>query len=67
VAPVCEVLSPEFLGRVVGSLFPLRTEGGGTELPDIEWDPAWDVTGDEVVAAIKRMSAGVKAPGPDGV
>jgi len=67
VAPVCEVLAPEFLDRVVGTLFPLRPEGARPYLPAEEWNPSWDVTMDEVVEAVRRLGAGKKAPGPDGI
>jgi len=62
--PVCEVLAPESLNRIVGALFPLRLEKTRTGLPEVEWDPSWDVTMDEVVRAVKRLGAGKKAPDP---
>jgi len=58
VAPVCEVLAPEFLDRIVGSLFPIRIEGSEMVPATPDWDPTWDVTSDEVMVAIRRMSTG---------
>jgi len=67
VAPICGVLPPEFLERVVGALFPLRLGGVPPAIPPVEWDLAWDVTRDETIQAFKGLSSGRKAPGPDGV
>ncbi|XP_067217272.1 uncharacterized protein [Linepithema humile] len=64
--PISETLDPEFLGQVVGKLFPIRD----IHIP-LEGIPPW--TGDleiserELSEASKRLGATGKAPGPDGV
>ncbi|XP_071582036.1 uncharacterized protein [Temnothorax nylanderi] len=67
--PITESMEPEFLEKVIDTLFPddprERAEGGPTP-PDTEWDEELEVSMDELKKAAKRLKAG-KAPGPDGV
>jgi len=67
VAPICEVLAPESLDRIVEELFPSSLGEARTGLPEVAWDPAWDVIMDEIIRAVKRLGAGKKAPDADGI
>ncbi|XP_032690658.1 uncharacterized protein LOC116853631, partial [Odontomachus brunneus] len=59
---------PPFLDNVVEALFPdeglppLPYEG-----PPADWNEEWEVSGDELTWAARRLGGARKAPGPDGV
>jgi len=64
-APICETLPADVMTNILGSLFPVRVKGPlSPHLQPIEWD---NVTEEEVASAVKRLSGGRKAPGPDGI
>ncbi|XP_032690467.1 uncharacterized protein LOC116853467 [Odontomachus brunneus] len=66
--PVTETLEPPLLDNVVGALFP---EEGPPPLPyegpPPDWNEEWEVSGDEMTRAARRLGEAKKAPGPDGV
>jgi len=67
VAPVCEVLPSDVMSKIIGGLFPTRLGGVPPNEQSLVWNEDWDISEDEVIAAIKKLSGGKKAPGPDGI
>lgn len=70
--PLTVSMAPQFLERVVGELFPHTPAAPGLEPPELNIDvPGWSeelgVTERELRNARRRMGAGKKAPGPDGI
>ncbi|XP_076301658.1 uncharacterized protein LOC143219640 [Lasioglossum baleicum] len=71
--PVAETMEPEFLGRVVDTLFPPNNNGGEESgerapVPANDWSDELRVSDWELDQAIQeRRARGKKAPGPDGV
>ncbi|XP_076298330.1 uncharacterized protein LOC143217675 [Lasioglossum baleicum] len=71
--PVAETMEPEFLGRVVDTLFPPNNNGGEgsgerAPVPANDWSDKLRVSDWELDQAIQeRRARGKKAPGPDGV
>ncbi|XP_071579544.1 uncharacterized protein [Temnothorax nylanderi] len=65
--PLTESLDPQFVDRVIETLFPVG-DGGEVRFPETsrEWDDELGVTGEELARALKRVRRG-KAPGPDGI
>lgn len=64
--PTTETLEPEFLSRVIETLFPAGEEmkGPSGRVPGI-WQEEWSVTNSELKAAVKKMKVRDAAPGPD--
>ncbi|CAB3254621.1 unnamed protein product [Arctia plantaginis] len=70
VPPLTQTLDPEFVGRVVDTLFP-RVQSSPSRPPSPS-DPVarsddFDVTEEELDRAVKRLTARNTAPGPDGI
>ncbi|XP_011332975.3 uncharacterized protein LOC105276783 [Ooceraea biroi] len=70
VLPVTSTLEPQVREGVMDALFPRRREGVVPPQPPaepIEWSAEMGVSAEEMAAAVKRLRAKNKAPGPDGV
>ena len=66
--PLTESLEPEMLERVLTTLFPRdASEIPATEAHLTEYDLLVPVTQAELHAAVRKMTAKITAPGPDGV
>ena len=64
-ASIVEVLPPESVANIVGTLFPTNRPPLGRELPFV-WQDDLAVTAEEVMETGLGVKPG-KAPGPDGV
>jgi len=56
----------DFMSRIIGGLFPTRSEVSPSVTQPVEWNENWSVT-EEVTAAVKKLSGSKKTPGPDGI
>lgn len=73
--PITESLDSALLGEVIGTLFPepvVRDRGESEAQTEIrpspeQWDEDWQVSEEEMIWAIKRMTERNAAPGPDGI
>jgi len=62
---IVEVLPPEVVGDIVGTLFPTSSSPSGTDVPFV-WRDELAVTTEEVLEAGLKVKSR-KAPGPDGI
>ncbi|XP_039309670.1 uncharacterized protein LOC105200637 [Solenopsis invicta] len=66
--PVTETVEPQFLNRVVDTLFPIR----GRDIPEKtgpppDWREELGVSNHEMAAVFARIKGQTRAPGPDGI